>query len=157
MPELLTIASCRKDWKRISAESSLMSHRRPNRLRDWTHPIMIGRRRRSRNPLVITINGDCFKKKKIMYYMYRRKFKPEATIESLSSIFFSSCLILFLQNENRFFSVKTNRCRHSIPPPPVPSMGTLQWRVQRSPSLLWPPCGTVLTGGTHDDFSQRFH
>ena len=25
MPELLTMASCRKDWKRISAESSLMS------------------------------------------------------------------------------------------------------------------------------------
>ena len=32
-PELLTMASCRKDWKRISAESSLMSPptpRRPN-------------------------------------------------------------------------------------------------------------------------------
>ena len=34
MPELLTRASCRKDWKRISAESSLMSPRRPSRSRD---------------------------------------------------------------------------------------------------------------------------
>ena len=33
-PELLTMASCRKVWKRISAESSLMSPRRPNRSRD---------------------------------------------------------------------------------------------------------------------------
>ena len=29
MAELLTRASCRKDWKRVSAESSLMSPRRP--------------------------------------------------------------------------------------------------------------------------------
>ena len=36
MPELLTTASCRKDWKRISAESPLVSPRRPNRPRDWT-------------------------------------------------------------------------------------------------------------------------
>ena len=34
LPELLTMASCRKDWKRISAESSLKSPRRPNRSRD---------------------------------------------------------------------------------------------------------------------------
>ena len=34
MPEMLTRASCRKDWRRISAESSLMSPRRPNRSRD---------------------------------------------------------------------------------------------------------------------------
>ena len=32
-PELLTMASCREGWKRLS-ESSLMSPRRPNRLRD---------------------------------------------------------------------------------------------------------------------------
>ena len=32
MPELL----CRKDWNRISAESSQMSAWRPNRSRDWT-------------------------------------------------------------------------------------------------------------------------
>ena len=41
MPELLTRASCRKDWKRISAESSLKSPRRPSQSRDrselnWT-------------------------------------------------------------------------------------------------------------------------
>ena len=30
IPELLTRASCRNDWKRISAESSIMSPRRPN-------------------------------------------------------------------------------------------------------------------------------
>ena len=36
MPELLTKTSCRKDWKRISAESSLVSPRRPNRSRDLT-------------------------------------------------------------------------------------------------------------------------
>ena len=36
MPKLLTKASCRKEWKRISAESSLMSSRRPDRWRDWT-------------------------------------------------------------------------------------------------------------------------
>ena len=29
-------SSCRKDWTRISAESSLMSPRRPYRSRDWT-------------------------------------------------------------------------------------------------------------------------
>ena len=34
MPELLTMASCRKDWKRISAASSLMSPRRPILSRD---------------------------------------------------------------------------------------------------------------------------
>ena len=34
MSELLTMASCRKDWKRISAESSVMSPRRLNRSRD---------------------------------------------------------------------------------------------------------------------------
>ena len=34
MPELLTRAFCRKDWKRIPAESSLMFRRRPNRSRD---------------------------------------------------------------------------------------------------------------------------
>ena len=31
MPELLTLASRREDWKRISAESSLMPPRLPNR------------------------------------------------------------------------------------------------------------------------------
>ena len=36
MPELLTRASCRKDWERISAESTLMSPRWPNLSRDWT-------------------------------------------------------------------------------------------------------------------------
>ena len=36
MPELLTRASCRKDWKRISAESSLVSPRRPARSKDRT-------------------------------------------------------------------------------------------------------------------------
>ena len=36
MPELLTWAFCRKDWKRISAESALMSPRRPNLSRDLT-------------------------------------------------------------------------------------------------------------------------
>ena len=39
MPELLTRASCRKDWKKISAESFLMSRRRSNRSRDWTELI----------------------------------------------------------------------------------------------------------------------
>ena len=36
MPELLTRASCRKDWKRISAEPSLTSPQQPNRSRDRT-------------------------------------------------------------------------------------------------------------------------
>ena len=36
MPELLRKASCRKDWERISAESSLVSPRRPSRSRNWT-------------------------------------------------------------------------------------------------------------------------
>ena len=36
MPELLTMASCRKGWKRISAESSLMSLWQPSQLRNWT-------------------------------------------------------------------------------------------------------------------------
>ena len=36
MPELLTRSSCRKDWKRISAESFPMSPRRPTHSRDWT-------------------------------------------------------------------------------------------------------------------------
>ena len=36
VPELLTRDFCRKDWRMISAESSLMSPRRPNRSRDWT-------------------------------------------------------------------------------------------------------------------------
>ena len=36
MQESLTVASCRKDWKRISTESSVMFTRRPNRSRDWT-------------------------------------------------------------------------------------------------------------------------
>ena len=37
MPELPTMAPCRKDWKRISAESSVMLlARRPSRSRDWT-------------------------------------------------------------------------------------------------------------------------
>ena len=34
--ELLTSTSFRTDWKKISAESSPMSPRRPNRSRDWT-------------------------------------------------------------------------------------------------------------------------
>ena len=36
MPELPTKAFCRKDWKRISAKSSLISPKRHNRSRDWT-------------------------------------------------------------------------------------------------------------------------
>ena len=36
IPELLMMAFRRKDWKGISAESSLSSPRRPNRSRDWT-------------------------------------------------------------------------------------------------------------------------
>ena len=36
MPKLLTRTSCRKDWKRISAESSIISRWRPDRSRDWT-------------------------------------------------------------------------------------------------------------------------
>ena len=35
-PELLPRASSREDWMRVSAESSLMSSRPPNRSRDWT-------------------------------------------------------------------------------------------------------------------------
>ena len=42
IPELLTRASCRKDWKRIFAESSLMSPRRSNWSRDWTEPRPVG-------------------------------------------------------------------------------------------------------------------
>ena len=38
VPELITTAFLRKDWKRISAESSLMSPRRPSRSRDLTEP-----------------------------------------------------------------------------------------------------------------------
>ena len=38
MPELPTRASCRKDWKRISAESSLKSPWWPNWSRDWSEP-----------------------------------------------------------------------------------------------------------------------
>ena len=38
LSELLTGASCRKDWKRICAESSFMSPKWPNRSRDWTEP-----------------------------------------------------------------------------------------------------------------------
>ena len=34
--KLLTRASCGKDWKRISAESSLMSPWHPNQSREWT-------------------------------------------------------------------------------------------------------------------------
>ena len=34
MPELPTKASCRKDWKRMSAESSFMSPQQPSRLKD---------------------------------------------------------------------------------------------------------------------------
>ena len=34
MPDLPTRASCKKDWKRIPAESSLQSVRRPNRSRN---------------------------------------------------------------------------------------------------------------------------
>ena len=36
MPDLLTRASCRQDWKRIAAESSLMSPWWPKWSRDWT-------------------------------------------------------------------------------------------------------------------------
>ena len=36
MPELPTRASCTTDWKKISAESSLLFPRRPNRSRDGT-------------------------------------------------------------------------------------------------------------------------
>ena len=36
VPEVLTRASCRKDWKRISAESSLMSPRWPSWSREWS-------------------------------------------------------------------------------------------------------------------------
>ena len=36
MQELLTRASCGKGWNRISAKSSLMSPRRPDRTRTWT-------------------------------------------------------------------------------------------------------------------------
>ena len=35
-PELLTRTFCRKDWKRISAESSLLCPQRPSQSRDWT-------------------------------------------------------------------------------------------------------------------------
>ena len=40
MPEVLTRASCRKDWKRISAESFLMSPRRSNRFRNRTDELL---------------------------------------------------------------------------------------------------------------------
>ena len=36
MPVLLTMASCRKDRKRVSAESSVVSRRQPSRSRGWT-------------------------------------------------------------------------------------------------------------------------
>ena len=41
MQELLTRTSCKKDWKRISAESSLNSPRRPSRSRDWTELMVL--------------------------------------------------------------------------------------------------------------------
>ena len=36
MPELLTRTSCRKDWKKIWTDSSLMSPWQPSRSREWT-------------------------------------------------------------------------------------------------------------------------
>ena len=42
MPEPLTRASCRKDWKRIFTVSSLMSLRRSHRSRDLTEPKVVG-------------------------------------------------------------------------------------------------------------------
>ena len=36
IPELLTMASCRRVWKRISAQSFVMSTRRHNWSRDWS-------------------------------------------------------------------------------------------------------------------------
>ena len=39
MPELLTRVSCRKDWKRTSVDSSLMSFQQPNGSRDLTEDI----------------------------------------------------------------------------------------------------------------------
>ena len=41
MPELLSLASCRKDWKRICAKSSLMFSWWLNWSRDWTELIFI--------------------------------------------------------------------------------------------------------------------
>ena len=34
LPELLAVASCRKDWKRISAEMSVISSQKPKRSKD---------------------------------------------------------------------------------------------------------------------------
>ena len=39
MPELLTRTSCRKDWKRIAGESSLLFPQWPNWSREWTELI----------------------------------------------------------------------------------------------------------------------
>ena len=36
MPELLRMAPCRKDWKRVSAELSRVSPQQPSQLGDWT-------------------------------------------------------------------------------------------------------------------------
>ena len=41
MPELLTRASCINDLKRLSAESSIMSSRRPNRSRNLTELFLL--------------------------------------------------------------------------------------------------------------------
>ena len=64
VPELLTRASCSKDWKRIPAESFLMSPGQPNRLRNWTK----------------SLKGICFKTSRWFY------------IDYIENEFFSNCI-----------------------------------------------------------------
>ena len=40
LPELLSMAACRRNWRRISAKSSVMSPWQPNRSRVWTKQLM---------------------------------------------------------------------------------------------------------------------
>ena len=72
MPELLTRVSCRKDWKRISAESSLKSPRRPSWSRDWPE---------LNSPIRATADGYVSLNIKMSLMALRSKYTPE-TIES---------------------------------------------------------------------------
>ena len=61
MPKLPTRTSCRKDWNRISAESSLMSPWWPNWSRDWTELNSLSLLR-LRGPGIILASKDALQK-----------------------------------------------------------------------------------------------
>ena len=101
VPELLTMASCRKGWKRISTKSSLISPQWPSRSRDWTE-------------LNLFLEGRWHNGWQRKYWMYIKEWTPPSMPELMAPP------QRRLKKRISAISSFMHSHPHSLPPPRLP-------------------------------------